>query len=51
MSSSSGVAAGRLLQKITGGKLILFFADYKEDDIENLRKNKQEEEDIEPDQT
>jgi len=51
MSSSSGVAAGRLLQKITGGKLILFFADYKEDDIENLRRYKQEEEDIEPDQT
>ena len=41
MSSPPGQAAGRLLQQMTGGKLVLFFADYKEDDIANLRKYKQ----------
>ena len=40
MSSPTGQAAGRLLQQITGGNLTLFFADYKEDDIENIRKYK-----------
>jgi uncharacterized protein (TIGR02118 family) len=38
MSAPPGQAAGRILQQITGGKLVLFFADYKEDSIENLRK-------------
>jgi uncharacterized protein (TIGR02118 family) len=38
MASPAGKAAGRLLQEISGGKLVLFFADYKEDDIENLRR-------------
>jgi uncharacterized protein (TIGR02118 family) len=42
MSSPAGQAAGRLLQQMTGGKLVLFFADYKEDDIANLRKYKQD---------
>ena len=41
MTSTSGKAAGQLLQKMTGGKMVLFFADYKEDDIENLRQYKQ----------
>jgi uncharacterized protein (TIGR02118 family) len=41
MSSPPGQAAGRLLQQMTGGKLVLFFADTKEDDIANLRKYKQ----------
>ena len=41
MTSSAGQAAGRLLQQITGGKLVLFFADYKEDDIANLRSFQQ----------
>jgi uncharacterized protein (TIGR02118 family) len=40
MSSPPGQAAGRLLQEMTDGKLVLFFADYKEDDIANLRKYK-----------
>jgi uncharacterized protein (TIGR02118 family) len=40
MSSPTGRAAGRLLQHITGGNLTLFFADYKEDDIDNIRKYK-----------
>lgn len=42
MSSASGQAAGRILQQISGGKLVLFFADYKEDNIENLRRYKQD---------
>ncbi len=41
MSSPPGQAAGRLLQQMTDGKLVLFFADYKEDYIANLRKYKQ----------
>jgi uncharacterized protein (TIGR02118 family) len=41
MSSPAGQAAGRHLQQMTGGKLVLFFADYKEDGIANLRKYKQ----------
>ncbi len=38
MVSPNGQAAGRVLQQMTGGKLVLFFADYKEDSIENLRR-------------
>lgn len=38
MSSSQGKIAGKILQQITGGNLVLFFADYKEDTIENLRQ-------------
>jgi hypothetical protein len=38
MSSLHGQAAGRVLQQITGGKLALFFVDYKEDTIENIRR-------------
>jgi hypothetical protein len=38
MSSAHGKIAGKILQQITGGNLVLFFADYKEDSIENLRQ-------------
>ncbi len=38
MASESGRNAGRLLQSITGGKLVLFLADHKEDDLENIQK-------------
>lgn len=38
LSSAEGRAAGRLLQSMTGGRLVLFLADYKEDDLENIRK-------------
>lgn len=38
MASPEGNAAGRLLQEMTRGKMVLFFADHKEDDIDNLRK-------------
>lgn len=41
MSSPAGRAAGKQLQQITAGKLVLFFADYKEDSIENLRQYRQ----------
>jgi uncharacterized protein (TIGR02118 family) len=40
MTSPSGSAAGRLLQSMTGGRMTLFFADHKEDDMENIRKYK-----------
>ena len=32
---------GRLLQQMTAGRLNLFLAEYKEDDLENIRKYKQ----------
>jgi len=40
MSSPTGRAAGELLQKISQGKLALFFADHKEDSIENIQKHR-----------
>ncbi len=40
MTSPSGSAAGKVLQSMTGGKMTLFFADHKEDDMENIRKYK-----------
>lgn len=42
MNSPSGSAAGRILQSMTGGRMTLFFADHKEDDMENIRKYKQD---------
>jgi uncharacterized protein (TIGR02118 family) len=38
MSSEQGRQAGQILQQITQGRMTLFFADHKEDDIENLRR-------------
>ena len=38
MASSPGQLAGKLLQRMTGGKMTLFLADCREDDIENLRR-------------
>lgn len=38
LSSPEGRAAGRLLQAMTGGRLALFLADYKEDEMDNIRK-------------
>jgi uncharacterized protein (TIGR02118 family) len=40
MSSPQGREAGSLLQRITQGKMTLFIADHKEDDLENIRKHK-----------
>jgi uncharacterized protein (TIGR02118 family) len=41
MSSPEGRAAGEILQNLTGGRMSLFVADHKEDDIENLRRYQQ----------
>lgn len=38
LASPEGQAAGRLLQELAQGRLALFFADHKEDDLENIRK-------------
>ena len=38
MASLPGQAAGRLLQQMTGGRMSLFFADTKEDDLENIHR-------------
>jgi hypothetical protein len=40
MASAPGKAAGALLQKMTQGKMDLFIADHKEDDMKNIRKYK-----------
>ena len=42
MSSSPGREAGKILQRITGGRMVLFFADHKQDEIENIRRLKPE---------
>jgi len=38
MASEQGRAAGKLLQAMTGGRMTLFFADHKEDDLDNIQK-------------
>jgi uncharacterized protein (TIGR02118 family) len=40
MASEQGRAAGKLLQAMTGGRMTLFFADHKEDDLDNIQKYK-----------
>jgi uncharacterized protein (TIGR02118 family) len=42
MSSPEGREAGKILQQITGGRIGLFFADHKGDDLDNIRKFRQE---------
>jgi hypothetical protein len=39
--STQGQSAGRLLQQMTGGKMALFFAEHKEDDLQNILKYRQ----------
>lgn len=46
MVSTAGQSAGKLLQSMTEGRLVLFFADHKEDDLENIRKYRAEKEDL-----
>ncbi|GAB4475613.1 MAG: hypothetical protein Kow0088_12600 [Anaerolineales bacterium] len=41
MASEAGRAAGRILQQLSGGRLVLYFADHREDDLENIRKHRQ----------
>ncbi len=36
MAAPAGQAAGRLLQQLTGGRMTLYFADHKEDDLDNI---------------
>ncbi len=38
LTSPQGRAAGKLLQTMTHGRMVLFFADHKEDDLEHIRK-------------
>lgn len=40
LSSPEGRAAGKLLQEMTQGRVNLFFADHKEDLVENILKYK-----------
>lgn len=41
MASEAGRNAGKILQIMTDGRVSLFFADHKEDDLENIRKYRQ----------
>jgi len=45
MASPEGRAAGALLQQITQGRLSLFLADHREDNLENIRQFKPEDDD------
>jgi uncharacterized protein (TIGR02118 family) len=38
LASSPGREAGKILQRITDGRMVLFFADHKEDELENIRR-------------
>lgn len=38
MASPEGQQAGRVLQSMTGGRVVLLFADHAEDDVENIRR-------------
>lgn len=41
MTSEAGRTAGRILQQLSGGRIVLFFADHCEDELENIRKYRQ----------
>lgn len=38
LTSPQGRAAGKLLQTMTRGRMVLFLADHKEDDLEHIHK-------------
>jgi uncharacterized protein (TIGR02118 family) len=40
MASPEGRSAGKLLQAMTDGKLAMFFADHREDSLENIQKSR-----------
>ena len=42
LASPQGQAAGRLLQQMTKGRMSLFFAEHKEDDLANILKYRQD---------
>jgi uncharacterized protein (TIGR02118 family) len=48
MGSPQGQASGQILQRITGGRMTLLFAEHREDDIENLRKYQVPQDDANP---
>jgi hypothetical protein len=48
MSSLHGRQAGKVLQQITQGKMTLFFADHKEDVLENIRRYQKPEGEADP---
>jgi hypothetical protein len=43
LGSSRGQEAGRMLQQMTGGRMSLFLADHKEDDLANILKHRRPE--------
>jgi uncharacterized protein (TIGR02118 family) len=45
MSSAEGRAAGEILQRMSSGRLTLLIADHKEDDLENIRKYRDQSDD------
>ena len=42
LASTAGQEAGRLLQEMTSGRVKLLIADHSEDELENIRKYRQE---------
>jgi hypothetical protein len=45
MESPQGHVSGQVLQKITGGRMMLLVAEHREDDMENIRKYQIEDKD------
>ncbi len=45
LASESGKEAGRVLQEMTGGRVRLLIADHSEDNLENIRKYRNLEQD------
>lgn len=48
MSSPEGELAGQILQNITGGKVSLLLADHSQDELSNIRRHEQQEDDAPP---
>jgi hypothetical protein len=48
MGSAEGELAGQILQDITGGKVSLLLADHSQDELSNIRRHKQKEDDAPP---
>ncbi|MFM8323039.1 MAG: EthD family reductase [Chloroflexota bacterium] len=45
LASPQGQLAGKLLQVITGGSMVLLFAEYQEDDLANIQKYRKADDD------
>jgi uncharacterized protein (TIGR02118 family) len=48
MTSLYGRQAGKVLQQISQGKMTLFFADHKEDELANIQRYQKPEEEVKP---